>query len=57
MPLKLILREVKIFYFLSESLLDELPNIGMFGPAFVELILDRIDFVGIDLVRINFEVK
>ena len=30
---------------------------GVFGSAFVELILDRIDFVGINLVRIDFEVK
>ena len=29
----------------------------MFGFIFVELILDKIDFVIIDLVRINFEVK
>ena len=29
----------------------------MFGSIFVELILDRIDFVGIDLGRIDFEVK
>ena len=30
---------------------------GVFGSTFVELILDRIDFVGIDLVIIDFEVK
>ena len=29
----------------------------MFGSGFVELILDRIDLIGIDLVRIDFEVK
>ena len=29
----------------------------MFGFAFVELILDRIDFDRIDLIRIDFEVK
>ena len=30
---------------------------SVFGSTFVELILDRIDFVEIDLVRIDFEVK
>ena len=29
----------------------------MFGCTFVELILDKIDFIGINLVRIDFEVK
>ena len=29
----------------------------MFGSNFIELILDRINFVVIDLVRIDFEVK
>ena len=29
----------------------------MFGFTFVELILDRIDFIKIDLVRIDLEVK
>ena len=29
----------------------------VFGSAFVELILDRIDFVRIDLGRIDFEIK
>ena len=29
----------------------------MFGSAFVKLILDRIDFDRINLVRINFEVE
>ena len=29
----------------------------MFGSAFIELILDKIDFVEIDLVRIDFEIK
>ena len=29
----------------------------VFGSAFVELILDKIDFSIIDLVRINFEIK
>ena len=27
------------------------------GSAFVELILDKINFIGIDLVKINFGVK
>ena len=27
------------------------------SSAFVELILDKINFIGIDLVKINFEVK
>ena len=31
--------------------------ISMFSSAFVELILDRIDLGGIDLARIDFEVK
>ena len=30
---------------------------SVFGFTFAELTLDRIDFVGIDLVRINFEIK
>ena len=30
---------------------------NVFGFTFVELILDRIDFVGIDLVKIDFEIK
>ena len=30
---------------------------GVFEIAFIELILDRIDVVGIDLVIIDFEVK
>ena len=30
---------------------------SVFGSAFVELILDIIDFVGIDLIRIDFEIK
>ena len=29
----------------------------MFGSIFIELILDRINFIGIDLVKIDFEVK
>ena len=29
----------------------------MFDSIFVELILDRIDFIGINLVRIDFEKK
>ena len=29
----------------------------MFGSAFVKLILDIIDFVEIDLVRIDFKAK
>ena len=29
----------------------------MFGSIFVKLILDTIDFSGIDLARINFEIK
>ena len=29
----------------------------VFGSAFVKLILDRIDFIKIDLVRIDFEIK
>ena len=29
----------------------------MFGSTFVEFILDRIDFINIDLIRIDFEVK
>ena len=32
-------------------------NMYVFGSTFIELILDRIDFVIIDLVRIDFEVK
>ena len=31
--------------------------ICVFGSTFIELLLDIIDFVGIDLVRINFETK
>ena len=30
---------------------------GVFSSAFVELILDIIDFVRINLVRIDFEIK
>ena len=30
LPLELIMGEVKIFYFMSESLLEELPNINHF---------------------------
>ena len=29
----------------------------VFGSAFIELILDIIDFIKIDLVRIDFEIK
>ena len=29
----------------------------VFGSVFVELILNRIDFIKIDLIRINFEAK
>ena len=29
----------------------------MFGYFFIELILDRINFIEINLVRIDFEVK
>ena len=36
---------------------NTLLSYGVFGSAFVELILDRIDFVRINLVRIDFEVK
>ena len=32
-------------------------NQCVFGYVFVELILDRIDFSRIDLVRINIEIK
>ena len=32
-------------------------NNSVFGFAFIKLILDRIDFVGIDLIGIHFEVK
>ena len=30
---------------------------SMFGSTFIELIIDRVDFVKIDLVRIDFEIK
>ena len=30
---------------------------SVFGSTFIKLILDRIDFVVINLVRIDFEVK
>ena len=30
---------------------------SVFGSAFIELILDKIDLVRIDLVRIDFEVN
>ena len=33
------------------------PTYCMFSSVFMELIVDRIDFVEIDLVKINFEVK
>ena len=29
----------------------------VFDSTFVKLILDRIDFIGIDLIRIDFEIK
>ena len=29
----------------------------VFGSIFIELIIGRIDFVGINLARIDFEVK
>ena len=29
----------------------------IFGSTFVELILDRIDFIGINLIRIDFEIN
>ena len=35
----------------------DIPSYSVFGSTFVELILDRIDFIRIDLIRINFEVK
>ena len=30
---------------------------SVFDSAFVKLTLDRIDFISIDLIRIDFEVK
>ena len=37
--------------------MSDLVTYGVFGSNFVELILDRIDFIEIDLVRIDFEEK
>ena len=34
-----------------------LTTISVVGSAFIELILHKIDFDGINLVRINFEAK
>ena len=32
-------------------------NISVSGSTFIELILDKIDFIIIDLIKINFKIK
>ena len=56
MPLELTLGEVKIYYFLSESFLEELPNINYFTlkliitkSILIELILPRINSTNAEL--------
>ena len=51
MLLKLTLREVKFFYFLLESLLDELPNINNFIS---KSILFKINSTKVEQTRITY---
>ena len=40
-----------------QDFMTNISYIGVFGYVFIVLILDRIDFIEIDLVKIDFEIK
>ena len=64
LPLELIIGEVKIFYFLLESLLEELPNINHFTSKSVltksiltKSILPKINSIKVELNTILYYLE